>query len=330
MKIRLIAGCIFAAMLSSCSTISHTTSTANVDTEIYNLTVADMKVSKEKTSKTTEWKWNPLSSVSLSEQKKTAEAELLKEADADVLVEPRYEVKRKGLFRGGTVTVSGYPAKYENFRSMTKDDAEVMATLDGKIGVACNYIATSNTPKGLKWFPFPGKKSDKAPAVRKKKNAPGSRSFAALIGGPMFDSEDYYFSTGMQLGAMYGRYGSKWGWYAKLVWQRATETDEIISYYRYNHEKDTRNGVVITVGAIKPISRHFNFLFGAGLGTGFSGNGESYGYERIDTNFAVPVELGFQWSANKMTVLAGCTGQFVTGDTRNVNIAPFVGIGYCF
>ena len=69
--------------LSSCSTIQHTSQTAGVDTNVYNLTVADMNVAKQKQTMTTEWKWNPLSTVSLKAQKETATAELLKEANAE-------------------------------------------------------------------------------------------------------------------------------------------------------------------------------------------------------------------------------------------------------
>ena len=117
--------------LSSCSTIQHTSQTAGVDTNVYNLTVADMNVAKQKQTMTTEWKWNPLSTVSLKAQKETATAELLKEANADVLVEPQYIVKRRGLFRGGSLTVTGYPATYSNFRNMTPEDAEKIAKING-------------------------------------------------------------------------------------------------------------------------------------------------------------------------------------------------------
>ncbi len=305
MKIKLIIGATAAILLSSCSTITHTAQTAGVDTEVYNLTVADMDVSKEKVSKTAEWKWNPLSTVSLKEQKKTAEAELLKEADADVLVEPQYEVKRAGLFRGGSVTVSGYPAKYKNFRPMTKADAEIVATLDGKMVATYPFIATSATP---------GEKTK--PRSPKAVTAYNGRRFAALIGGAVTDPEDNAF-VGAQLGLMYGSYGKSWGWYAKAVWQNIDESwDEV-------------NGFAITVGAIKPLTRNFNILFGTGVSTGYAVDYGGWQGNYFDKNFALPVDFGFQWSNKKITALAGLTAQYLFNPSH-INLSPFIGIGYNF
>ena len=87
-RIILAAG-IAALALSSCSTITHTSQTAAVDTQVYNLTVADMKVAAKKDSVTVDWKWNPLSTVSLSAQKQTATHTLLGKNEADVLVAPQ-------------------------------------------------------------------------------------------------------------------------------------------------------------------------------------------------------------------------------------------------
>lgn len=69
MKLSIITGGLLAVMaVSSCSSLSHTAQTADVDSRVYNLTVADMEVSENRATKTTEWKWTPLSSVSLSAQ----------------------------------------------------------------------------------------------------------------------------------------------------------------------------------------------------------------------------------------------------------------------
>lgn len=327
MKIKsIILTCVLAAAVSSCSTINHTATTSGVNSNIYNLTVADLKVSEQKVEKTAEWKWNPLSSVSLGEQKKTAEAELLKEANADVLVEPEYEVTRRGFMRGGSVTVSGYPATYRNFRPMSEKDAMTIATLDGKIGVACYPIQTTG---------HKAKKRKVKPMFAPKPEFTG-RSFAALVGGPVFDVDDAHFDTGVQLGAMYGNYGRKWGWYGKLLWQNAKGNNSDADVMDGGK---TLNGFVLTVGAIKTLSRYFNFLFGTGASTGYvvksegeiyhDGNG--YGYsQKYEKCFAVPVEVGFQWSNRKVTALVGCTGQITTGTTNTVHVSPFIGIGYNF
>ena len=61
----------------------------------------------------------------ITEDVKTfATAELLKKHDADVLIEPRYSVEAAlslSKFRFNVV-VSGYPAKYKNFRPMVEKD----------------------------------------------------------------------------------------------------------------------------------------------------------------------------------------------------------------
>lgn len=311
MKIKsLLLTCILTAALSSCSTISHTAKSIGVDTDIYNLTVADMDVAKEKVSKTAEWKWSPLSSVSLGEQKKTAEAQLLKDANADVLVEPRYEVTRRGFMRGGTVTVTGYPATYRNFRPMTQKDAEVIATTDGRIGLSCYPIQTTAKKKR--------KKQSKIAPMFGAKNEFAGRSFAALIGGPVFDTNDN-FNTSMQLGAMYGHTGKSWGWYIKAVWQRIDGHD------------NTVNGGILTAGAIKNIGHHFGVFMGTGASTGCIEDYDGWnGYYDLTHCFAVPLDLGFQYAASKFTVLAGITGQLTTNTDKTVHLSPFVGIGYCF
>ena len=90
-------------------------------------TVADLDVPANRVTETlnirlaTNMKGLPI----LTEQVKNyTTAQLLKKHDADVLIEPRYSVEAalgysKSTF---TVTVSGYPAKYKNFRPMIESD----------------------------------------------------------------------------------------------------------------------------------------------------------------------------------------------------------------
>ena len=56
--------------------------------------------------------------------KNFATADLLKKHDADVLIEPRYSVENASSISKFkfNVIVSGYPAKYKNFRPMTEKD----------------------------------------------------------------------------------------------------------------------------------------------------------------------------------------------------------------
>lgn len=145
--------------LCSCSTISHTCEYENVDTKVVSVTVADMTVRPQRIEHTSNWKWRPFNTVSVSHETEKATGELLKEIGADVLVEPQYIVKRRGLFRGGSVTVSGYPATYHNFRPMTEADAITISTLDGKMRCGGAIINTS--------APIGGKKESKPGVVRK-------------------------------------------------------------------------------------------------------------------------------------------------------------------
>ncbi|MDE6099529.1 MAG: hypothetical protein K2G01_00650 [Paramuribaculum sp.] len=126
MKAKIIGSMACLLMLSSCSSIRHTSSTAAVETRVVNFTVADMDVDETKAEKTYSWNYNPFKRVSVSTIKENTEAELLKENGGDVLVEPQYIVKKRGIFRGGSVTVIGFPAKYTNFHKMTPAEAELI------------------------------------------------------------------------------------------------------------------------------------------------------------------------------------------------------------
>lgn len=143
MRFFLTLATIALLALSSCSTISHTSEQLYVESKVVSVTVADMNVQPQRVEHTTSWKWNPFRVVSVSGEKDKATGELLKELKADVLVEPQYIVKRRGIFRGGSVTVSGYPATYHNFRPMTEQDATTIATLDGRLNCGGAVINTS-------------------------------------------------------------------------------------------------------------------------------------------------------------------------------------------
>lgn len=326
MKTRLLIGCTAAVLLSSCSTISHTAHTAGVDTEVYSVTVADMDVSPQKAAKTIEWKWTPLSTVSIETQKENAEAELLKDADADVVVEPQFTIHRRGLFRGGSVTVTGYPAKYSNFRTMTKEDAEKIALLDGKIAVAYPMIGTSAFK--------PDKKKKKA--VSGNVIDRSKHKFLNLTGGLLLATPDQ-LNTGGEIGLMYGSYGRSWGWYIKGVFMHAS-ADWTDSYYNYNthhtYYEDrhrVKNGGALTIGAIKTITPNWNTFLGAGFGTNFSIE-DDYGYTSFGIYPGLATEVGFQWNARGFNIVAGVNvlTNFDDYTTTRCNIDPFIGVGFSF
>lgn len=123
MRKSLIAvACAGVLLLSSCSTVKKSSTSVDISTPVLTETVADLNVQPHKISYTL----HPSAAIRRGGDKnviKVAVAEALKaNGDADVLVGMQYEIKkRKGLF--GTkvkyVTVTGYPAKYSNFKTVT-------------------------------------------------------------------------------------------------------------------------------------------------------------------------------------------------------------------
>lgn len=255
MRNSLLITAVAVLSLSSCSTITHTTQVEPIDTQIYNVTVADMDVSKQKQSATTEWSWSPFNTFSLSTVKENAEAKLLEQTGGDVLVEPQFEVHRRGLFRGGSVTVTGYPATYSNFRPMTASEADVVALANGKAAIAATAIAT--TAQAI----F-------KPVKKKPVNyfATERYSFVNILGGANFDY-DNSFDTKAAFGLMYGNYGRTWGWYAKAM--LANVEGECYDYDRGWYD-DSKTGFTITGGVMKTFGRGGAVFVGTGVGTAFS------------------------------------------------------------
>ena len=259
----------------------------------------------------------------LFRSKDNTTAQLLEEAGADVLVEPQYVVKRRGIFRGGSVTVTGFPAKYKSFRTMTKDDAEILSLANGNPVLAAGQpcIVAGGQP-----FLMPSYASTKRVNTAKKqsvfrKEDYPSRKFINIIGGGAFNSNDSQYSDG-EVGLMFGKYGRRWGWYVKGM-------------LSFTNDNDEGNGTAgyVTGGVIKTLSRNFNFFLGAGVGASFDYHEERYSYNSytdVDTYFSVPVELGFQWSLSRFNILAGVNCNVVVASDNPCNIGPFVGIGYTF
>lgn len=106
-----------------------------VETSVVSFTVADMEVCPTKITKTTRWSYNPFKRVSIETVKTNTTAIMLQEAKADALVGSEYIIEHRGFLRGGSVTVTGFPAKYNNFHTMTHAEAEAfkaMKSVKGK------------------------------------------------------------------------------------------------------------------------------------------------------------------------------------------------------
>lgn len=132
MKNKLFLFLALIAFMASCSSVRHTATSVPVDTRVVSFAVADINIKPQKISQTTSWSYNPFKKVSIETIKDNTTARMLQDANADVLIEPEYIIERRGLLRGGSVTVIGFPATYSNFHNMTPAEAELLKTLNLK------------------------------------------------------------------------------------------------------------------------------------------------------------------------------------------------------
>ena len=118
--IKFIALATAIISLGACKTLE--SSNTAKDADIYGPTVfqtpvmADLDVKDTKVTAT----YSCSASVPVESAKSMALLEALKSSNADVLIEPRYEINR--TIGKMVVIVVGYPATYKNFRPMVAAD----------------------------------------------------------------------------------------------------------------------------------------------------------------------------------------------------------------
>lgn len=124
--ILLLAG--IALLATSCSTVKKSTSTSMmVESGVYQYpTVADLDV-KAKAEKQIRWEFMPfnLGQPSLENRIQNLKADIIKENNADVLLEPQM-VYTKKPYGERTLTITGYPATFKNFRKATDQDLKAL------------------------------------------------------------------------------------------------------------------------------------------------------------------------------------------------------------
>lgn len=110
-----------ALAMASCTTMTKTARTESIPYAMYNANVADLEVGPR-----VSYTLTPDKSIRRggdSNCKKAAiQAVLEANGNADLLVEPQFVIKKlNGIFRHKitSITVSGRPAKYKNFRSLS-------------------------------------------------------------------------------------------------------------------------------------------------------------------------------------------------------------------
>jgi hypothetical protein len=120
------------ALVTSCATVSNTATTAPVSNSVEQYpTVANLDVDSQKVEKTVTWNWTPFGSLySFEQRRQNLTADLLKEKNADVLVEPQYTYT-KHSFGPRTLTIYGFPAHLKNFRKATPDDVSAIGLVNG-------------------------------------------------------------------------------------------------------------------------------------------------------------------------------------------------------
>lgn len=117
-----------ALLFASCTTVRKTATTSDIKTQVMQYpTVADLDV-LPKVEQTITWNFVPFhwGQSPLDVRKTNLQAEVIKAAGADVLLESQF-VFTKRSFGERTLTVTGYPAKFKNFRKATPEDIEALS-----------------------------------------------------------------------------------------------------------------------------------------------------------------------------------------------------------
>lgn len=135
-KILLFAAVAAAFSMTSCSTVSYTSKSADVKTSITSPNTAELNVSDKVATATittdAKQRRGGLGSI-----KSAAIQKCLREnGGGDVLVSPQFEVVERKNLSGRkviSVTVTGHPATYKNVHLTTKSEAEVLNILNGNI-----------------------------------------------------------------------------------------------------------------------------------------------------------------------------------------------------
>ena len=119
----LLVAILVTTLLTSCAVYkSKTSKTIDIygSGVIHKPVLVDLDVRGRKASGIA----NEKKHLSLETIKQNAIANLLKNEDADVLVEPIFETE---IYRSNiTVTVTGWPATYKNFRSIQAEDVPLL------------------------------------------------------------------------------------------------------------------------------------------------------------------------------------------------------------
>lgn len=119
---RIILGLMLSTLITSCSvTKSSTAKSLDVYGTVMHIpVVADLDVKQTKVSATVEFQGKEASEAI----KNKVIGEALKISNADILIEPSFDIETKGS--SSKITVKGFPATYKNFRNASQGDVELL------------------------------------------------------------------------------------------------------------------------------------------------------------------------------------------------------------
>ncbi|MGM9713173.1 MAG: hypothetical protein ACI3Y5_03520 [Prevotella sp.] len=120
MKKTILSVIVAVMALSSCTTVTKTATSLDVENSMKTATTADLVVSQKKISYTHRTTKKERKAGNKNILNTAVQAALEANGGGDVLVAPQFtSVRKTGLFGSKikTVIVTGYPASYKNFKS---------------------------------------------------------------------------------------------------------------------------------------------------------------------------------------------------------------------
>lgn len=149
MKKYIIVLIIAGLNLTACTTLrKSTSSTASIEPDVFQYpTVVDLEVG-DKIEKTETWYFNPFDKQKLKDREGNLIADMVKSEKADVLLEAQ-STYTKVPFGERTLTVSGYPAKYKDFRNATEEDIKAFKKLNGTDCENHNVVSQASASEKL-------------------------------------------------------------------------------------------------------------------------------------------------------------------------------------
>lgn len=113
----------------------------DIDDRVIAVAGADLEIAPKRASKTVTWTMNFLTRQDLEMRKENLIKALCKETNADVILDPQFSYSKR-ILGGGKLTLTGYPAKYKSFRTLTQNEIDSIVVgnnyTEGKVIIISN------------------------------------------------------------------------------------------------------------------------------------------------------------------------------------------------